>query len=159
MTERKRILTWRRSVVAACALLAAAQFGRCDMSNPPVDRAEAVEQSPLVSRDVAELLARSCKDCHSNETRWPAYSTMAPLSWVIWYDVDRARRMFNLSTWTRYSPSRARVWLGSVCDAVQTGRMPLPRYVWMHPDAALDEHDRRMLCDWAEAVDMTSGQH
>jgi Haem-binding domain len=60
--------------------------------------------------------------------------------------------MFNLSQWSRYRPARAAVWIGSVCDAIRSGRMPLPRYTWMHAAARLSDEDRALLCAWAASV-------
>jgi Haem-binding domain len=145
-------VTWRRSVLLAALLLEAAQLGRCERSNPPVDPALSVESHPSVTPATAAVLRRACMDCHSNETAWPAYSAVAPLSWVVWYDVDRARRYLNLSTFGRYRPARALVWVSTVCDAVQSGRMPLGRYVWAHQAATLSDADRQQLCDWATSL-------
>lgn len=120
-----------------------------DYTNPPIESTLTVEASGHLPPEVDSILERACKNCHSYETRWPQYSRVALVSQLITYDVDRARRMLNLSRYNRYKPRRARVWIDSACSAVEEGRMPLPRYQWMHEEARLSERDIRSLCDWA----------
>jgi len=153
LTNIFKRMTTRRWLAAAGIALLAAQLLRIDRTNPPVDPAKTVEAGEFSSPAVNAILARSCKGCHSNETVWPWYSQVAPVSWVIAYDVDRARRYLNLSTWANYKPRRALVWVETACRAVQSGRMPLGRYVWAHPEAALSDSDRQVLCDWASRVE------
>ena len=67
---------WRSS------LFSFVPYGR-DHVNPPVG-AEPSWDSP----ETRALARQACFDCHSNETEWPAYSTVAPVSWLIQHDVS-----------------------------------------------------------------------
>jgi hypothetical protein len=153
MRSRVPKLNGRRSLALGAAVLVVAQFIRCDMTNPPIDAAKTVAASPLTSTEMAALFERSCADCHSDATEWPRSAAVAPVSWLVWYDVDRARRYLNLSRWATYKPERALVWVRTACDAVKTKRMPLRRYVWAHPEAALDAGDVERVCQWAASIE------
>src|SRR5260370_21785207 len=80
-------------VVLAAVALIVAQFFRVDRSNPPV--ASDLRAPP----DVKGILRRACYDCHSNETRWPWYTHVAPVSWLMAYDVHEGRHRLNYSNW------------------------------------------------------------
>ncbi len=131
----------RRLVSALClgalAVVLAIQavpYGRRHL-NPPVTREPAWD-----SPDTRDLAARACLDCHSNETAWPWYSNVAPVSWLIQRDVDRGRRALNLSEWQ--APHRK---VHDVAETVQKGEMPPWYYAWRHPGAQLTRGERRAL--------------
>jgi hypothetical protein len=137
--------------LAAVLLFVGAQFVRPEKINRPVDPARTLEANAQVPPEVSAILSRSCNDCHSNQTRWPWYSQIAPASWFLADHVRDGRRMLNFSNWSRYSRSDAASLLGLVCREVQTGTMPLPSYTIIHRDARLSEADVRTLCDWSQA--------
>lgn len=115
--------------------------------NPPPDRA--IEPP----ENVRVILKRACFDCHSHETRWPWYAYVAPVSWLISYDVHEAREHLNFSSW---APSRdeARWKIREIREEVEKGEMPLWYYVPLHPAARLSDADRRILESWARAQDV-----
>jgi hypothetical protein len=90
----------------------------------------------------AQLARTACMDCHSNETVWPWYSNVAPMSWLVQKDVDEARREFNLSD-PREWRNRGR----QAAFQVQRGTMPMPQYTLIHCDASLSPADRQALAD------------
>ena len=100
--------------------------------------------------EVAAILRRACKDCHSNETRWPWYSHVAPVSWIVARDVERGREKLNFSDWSlrTHSANEAQ----EICDAVANGSMPLGGYRLMHPQASLSINDVEVICEWADAA-------
>ena len=96
-------------------------------ANPPV-QAEPKWDSP----QTRELAKRACFDCHSNETVWPWYSNIAPVSWLIQHDVDEGRSRLNFSEWNR--PQRE---ARNAARQIQRGAMPLSSYLVLHPSARL----------------------
>jgi hypothetical protein len=130
-------------VVAALVLAVAIQFVPVERSNPPV------ETEVDAPKDVAALLRRSCYDCHSNETRWPWYSRVAPASWVVAWDVGRAREDMNFSEWPVFDFELQEDMLADVVKQLERGRMPLTSYVVMHPQANLRPAERARLIAWA----------
>ena len=127
------------------------QFFRPDRTNPPVVQAETLEASTNVPENVEAILARSCKDCHSNETVYPWYSNVAPVSWFLANHIEVGRNQVNYSIWNTY-PTRKKVRkLDEICEQIQSGEMPLPSYLWIHRDSVLREGDAEILCNWADA--------
>ncbi len=129
--------------VAAFFLIAfgALQFIPVNRSNPPV---VAAFQGPP---DVQQVLRRSCYDCHSNETRWPWYSRIAPVSWMVAKHVREGREHLNFSDWQggeEVGEVAQEVW-----EEVESGRMPLRSYLLAHPDARLGPQEREVLQSWA----------
>jgi hypothetical protein len=93
-------------------------------------------------------------DCHSNETRWPWYSHVAPISWDVVADVARARKAMNLSEWaerTRQRPASEIGLLTAMCAGVQQDRMPLSKYRFLHPESRLTRAEKDALCAWTSS--------
>jgi hypothetical protein len=124
-----------------------AQVVRPNRTNPPVDPAK-VLQAPA---DVQAILSRSCNDCHSNETRWPWYTNVAPVSWFIADHVKDGRKELNFSEFASYTPRRSARKMHEICEQVETGEMPLTNYLPLHPEAKLSDADRKRLCDWSKS--------
>jgi mono/diheme cytochrome c family protein len=134
----KRVAGW--ALLAGVMLLAVVQilpFGR-DHTNPSV-RKEPQWDTP----ETRELAVRACFDCHSNQTVWPWYSHVAPVSWLVWSDVVRGRKELNFSEWDR--PQREARESGSV---VRKGSMP----PWYYPWAQLTTAERQKLVQGLEAT-------
>jgi mono/diheme cytochrome c family protein len=133
------IKAWiRRVVIGLIVILVIIQlmpYGR-DHTNPPA-RAEPAWDSPRTR----ELAARACFDCHSNETIWPWYSNIAPVSWLIEWDVKKGREELNLSEWNR-SQKEAR----ESASAVRKGSMP----PWYYPWAGFSSVERQDLIQGLE---------
>lgn len=111
-------------------------FGR-DHTNPPV-----VAEPNWDSPQTRALFFRACADCHSNETVWPWYSQVAPVSWLVSRDVVEGREQFNISEWGRPENEG-----DEAAETVQEGEMPLWFYVPLHPEANLTAAERQQLID------------
>jgi Haem-binding domain len=105
---------------------------------------------------IEALLIRACYDCHSNQTKWPWYSRVAPMSWMIARDVALGRKELNFSEWGSYYPQTRRrklQWMGRV---LRERAMPPWTYRLVHPRARLTEAERVMLGQWIESAISTS---
>src|SRR5262245_56818686 len=119
-------------------------------TNPPFDAGRTIRARTHLSPQVASILDRSCMDCHSNETRWPWYSNVAPVSWFVTGHVHEARHHLNFSDW----PDKPKVQdadLVMMCHQVQKGEMPIESYTWMHRGSSLTAEDVQAICDWTES--------
>ena len=105
-----------------------------------------------VPADAAAVLNRACRVCHSNETTWPWYSGVAPVSWLVIDHVRSGRRHFNYSEWAGYEPEKARKILHGICDEAKDGSMPVGSYTLVHRHARLSEPDVQALCSWTQTV-------
>ncbi|MGE0640869.1 MAG: heme-binding domain-containing protein [Thermoanaerobaculia bacterium] len=103
--------------------------------NPPVV-AEPAWNAPRTR----ELFFRACADCHSNESKWPWYSRVAPVSWLVYRDVQQGREHLNVSEWNR--PQRH---AHEAAEKLQEGEMPLPLYLPFHPEAQLTAAEKADL--------------
>jgi hypothetical protein len=137
--------------IALVLLFLLIQFVRPDRNNPPVNPADTLAATVAVPDNVKAVLARSCADCHSNETTYPWYSNVAPFSWLLADHIRDGRRELNISEWGTYPVRKKTKKLEEICEQVKEGEMPLPSYLWIHRDAALTDADRGLLCDWANA--------
>lgn len=127
-----------------------AQFVRPDRSNPATTPgASLLAHTPP---PVGAILERSCRDCHSNDTRWPWYTNVVPTSWLVATHVHEGRDHFNYSQWTSYDNDEQDKLLGAMCSLPKRGRMPLPSYLLIHRDAKLSAADVTALCAWSEKM-------
>jgi hypothetical protein len=133
------------------------QFMRPERENPEVRFEDSLQALSPMSPEAAAVFDRSCRDCHSNETRWPWYSEVAPVSWFVAGHVDHARRHLNVSEWSRYDRTRAAHKIEEMCEEAREGRMPLPSYLWIHHGARTSSADVEALCAWSAAARAAMG--
>jgi hypothetical protein len=103
--------------------------------NPPV-----VQEVKWDSPQTRQLAQRACFDCHSNETTWPWYSTVAPVSWLVYHDVEEGRQNLNFSDWTGGGET-----VDEAPEVVLRGRMPPLQYTIIHQNAVLSQADKELL--------------
>lgn len=147
----------KKIVLGLAGLFLVAQFIRPARTNPPTVENQTLAASVHVPPDAAAILKRSCGDCHSHLTRWPWYSNVAPVSWLVVRDVSDGRRHMDFSNWPHSNPARAGRLLGNICREVSTGDMPLWFYLPLHPSARLSQSDVKTLCSWTAAARQTMG--
>ena len=126
------------------------QFFRIDKAAPPINRNETLEAAVNVPPDIALILGRSCADCHSYTTVYPWYVNIQPAAWFMKDHIDDGRRQFNMSIFNTYTTRKKAKKLDEICEQVDSGEMPLPSYLWIHRDAALQDTEAKALCDWAK---------
>lgn len=144
-----RVLRWF-GVIALVALIAA-QFYRPAKTNPSFEASQAIESHLQVTPQVSAILDRSCNDCHSNKTRWPWYSHVAPVSWFVIDHVNEGRDNMNFSQWDKYTRRDADALLRQICREVRAGVMPLSSYTPLHPGSKLSADDIKAICEWTDA--------
>jgi len=146
MPSSRFTFSWPRVLGALAALVILIQvvpYGRAHQ-NPPV-----IQEPAWDSPATRALAVRACFDCHSNETVWPAYANVAPVSWLIQHDVDEGREHLNLSEWNRPQEDAT-----EAAEQVRDGSMPPLQYLPMHPEARLTDAEREVL---AQGLERTLG--
>jgi len=131
--------------VAFCVAFIAIQFVPVSRTNPPV------QGDFRGSTEVVSVLRRACYDCHSNQTVWPWYSRVAPVSWVIAHDVNEGRAELNFSTWDQLSTEKQAKAMKESWKEVAEGEMPTWYYVVLHPEARLSANDQSVLQAWSDS--------
>lgn len=134
-----------RIVIALLVVVAAAQFVPIKRTDPPVVSTVEAPDSVLA------VLRRSCFDCHSNETRWPWYSHVAPVSWFVVRHVNRGRGDLNFSEWPAFDFELEAQNLHDIAEQVSEGKMPLRSYTLVHWGAKLDADASGLLLRWAKS--------
>ncbi len=140
------------ALIVLIAAFFAAQGFRINKRNPPV-RADVA--APL---EVGMLLHRACYNCHSNETVWPWYSNVAPISWLVGSDVSEGRELVNFSDWQTYSAELKSKKLKKIAEEVEGGDMPPWYYTMVHSEARLTAAEREQLRSWTAAELMRAGE-
>lgn len=117
----------------------------------PSDRASApLLATAHIPLRVRTTIERSCRDCHSEATRYPWYSYVAPISFLINRDVQRGREHLNLSVWSEYSIIRRERCLSEIANQVQDRGMPLSAYTLVHRNAKLSTAEIEALFEWTQ---------
>ncbi|MCC6617148.1 MAG: heme-binding domain-containing protein [Anaerolineae bacterium] len=103
-------------------------------TNPPVERTIDWD-----SPETEALARAACFDCHSNETRWPWYSYVAPMAFLVTHDVNEGREEMN------FSSMRGRLEGREMAEKIERGEMPLAVYLPLHPEANLSDAQKSQL--------------
>jgi hypothetical protein len=140
---RLRLLRhWKRILFVLAVVAIGIQLVPVARTNP------AGRGEPEAPPEIKSVLRRACYDCHSNETRWPWYAYVAPVSWLVGSDVTEGRQELNFSEWTALSPGRQAKRKKRIGREVTAGEMPPWYYVTMHPAARLSPQDLQVLASW-----------
>jgi len=133
-------------LVGLLVLLIAVQFVPHDAvrDNPP---STAIISGPP---DVVEILRQACFDCHSNETQWPFYSYVAPMSWLVTGDVAGARSRLNFSEWEELRLGFQKRFARKIVERIQAGEMPLWQYRAVHWRARISPEQLATLRAWRD---------
>lgn len=119
------------------------QFIKVERSNPPVT---ADLNAPA---EIKAILKNSCYDCHSNQTKFPWYSSVAPISWMIADHVKEGRAELNFSDWEKLSYQNKSNLKKKIWEEVNNDEMPLSGYTIVHPTAQIDEMKKLAIKNWA----------
>lgn len=139
--------------ILLAVILAAVQLVPVDRSAPPA------EGKLAAPPDVKRILDAACYDCHSNRTRWPWYSRIAPLSWIVVRHVQTARRRLNFSDWSDYAsdPGTLAHKLDQIRSSIADGSMAPWYYRMLHREARLSAVDRRAIALWVTGTAIPPG--
>jgi hypothetical protein len=142
----KKNLKW--IVAALVVLFALLQLANPAHTNPPVKTDFLATLNPPPK--MAGLFRAACYDCHSNQTRWPWYSHIMPMSRQIAQDVYEGRKHVNLSEWPTDKPDLAWKKMEDMSEEIDQGDMPLKKYTLIHADARLTAEQRSDLTGWLD---------
>ena len=143
----------KRGLLALLAILVVIQFFGINKTNPPVNKSEDFIALMSPPAEVANTLKAACYDCHSHETKYPWYTSVAPLSWWIGNHIEHGREHLNFSTWNAYDAEEKEHKAHECYEEVEKGKMPLKPYVNMHPEARLTDKQKEALISWFKSVE------
>ena len=140
-------IAWRVTfaLLAAIGIASVSSYPR---RLPPTG--EPILAGAIIGADTLVVIKKACLDCHSEQGRYPWYSYVAPVSFLIKHDVAEGRRHLNLSRWHEYSTLHRERSLSEIANQIKDGGMPLPLYTWIHPAARLSDAERTLVFDWTQ---------
>ena len=135
-------------ILALFLVIQLVPYGR-DHSNPPVTKSPA-----WVGAQTEQIFNNSCGDCHSNLTKWPWYSNVAPVSWLVQHDVDEGRQHLNFSNWNQSHAEHGHEGHESeeLGETILNGEMPPAQFLITHPEARLTDAEKAALADGLAAT-------
>ncbi|QOG13009.1 heme-binding domain-containing protein [Arcobacter sp. FWKO B] len=123
------------------------QFIPVDRTNPEFDKSKEI----FLPEHIKPLIKDACYDCHSYETKWPWYSSIAPMSYSVSKNVAHARQGLNFSIWEDYDDETKHKKMRELFRAVYAA-MPLGDYIRFHAEADLTKEQRTLIRDWAKEI-------
>ena len=142
----------KKILIAIVLLLIVAQFFRIDKTNPPVVAENDILNITSAPENIKAMMKSACYDCHSNETKYPWYMDIAPISWWTKGHVNNARGSLNYSEWSSFSAEARKHKLEESALKVRMKWMPISTYLIAHPEARITEEEREVLAKWFESL-------
>ena len=145
-----------KQAAAICIVaFAAAQLVRPEHANPPIDPSRTIQARMGATSELAVVLDRSCRDCHSNDTAWRWYTQIAPLSWLMARGVAEGREAVNFSEWGSYPSDVQAMLLSMSCRDATSGKMPGP-YTLVRPETKLSPQNIETICAAARQAEASA---
>ncbi|MEM7087253.1 MAG: heme-binding domain-containing protein [Bacteroidota bacterium] len=144
----KRILKY--ILLLALAALVIMQFIRPEKNQGGYEGIAAFEADTKPTKEILEILQTNCYDCHSDETKYPWYAEIAPVSYWLADHIKHGKGHFNVSKWETYSLKKKDHKLDELIEMIQKEEMPLDSYTWLHGD--LTKEESQLLVSWAQLV-------
>ncbi len=142
----------KRILLIVFIILLAIQFIRPGKNIHPGSQPNDISTVYAVPASVDSILAKACKDCHSNNTRYPWYNNVQPVAWFLANHVTDGKRSFNLNEFATYTAARKYDKITEVKKQVDKGEMPLSSYTLIHTDARLTEAEKDTVFAWSESI-------
>jgi len=124
------------------------QFFPIDKTNKPVNPGMDFLKIKKTSPEISKLISNSCYDCHSDETKYPWYSSIAPVSWWLKNHVDEGRKHLNFSIFATYEPKGQIHKMEECVEMLEKHEMPLESYYLGHQDAKITDAERQELIQY-----------
>jgi len=146
MKTVKKVIFW---TLVAFAMI---QFIPVDKVNKPIDAAVNFVDAKKTPEKIKTLIKGACYDCHSNETVYPKYAYIAPVSWSVKSHINEGREHLNFSVWGTYNKDLKENMLNKSIQTLQSKTMPMPGYIVYHKEANLSEAERTLLIKYFEEM-------
>src|SRR5438552_6922106 len=142
----------KRILLILIIILVAIQFIKPQKNIHPEAQTEDISTLYSVPADVDTILARACNDCHSNNTRYPWYNNVQPLTWFLNNHVNDGKEELNFNEFATYRLSKQYHKLEEVKEQIDKDEMPLSSYTLIHTDAKLTAADKDILINWSDGI-------
>ena len=133
------------------AILILIQFIPAGLPGTSSDNPDDLLKTTDVPAEVGNMLKASCFDCHSNETVYPWYSYVAPVSYLVSRDTREGRKKLNFSEWNKLSKVKKAKFLDEISDEINEGEMPMKIYTVIHSGTSLSDKEKETLLSWTDS--------
>jgi hypothetical protein len=145
-------MKWKIVIGVLCTIGILFQFISSNLPETAPPGEKDLFVSEKVPDDVKAIISRSCYDCHSMQTKFPWYSHIAPVKWMLKHDINDGRRAVNFSNWKDLQAKDKIKRLGDISEVINEKEMPVPMYLIMHQEAKLSLEERARLAKWADSA-------
>jgi hypothetical protein len=128
------------------------QFISTDKVNKPVNHKVNFVEIKKTPPKITGLIKGACYDCHSDETVYPGYAYVAPISWSVKSHINEGREHLNFSIWGTYNQDLKKSMLEKSVQTIQNKTMPMPGYIVYHKEANLSEAERMLLIQYFQEM-------
>lgn len=128
------------------------QFFQIEKTNPDIDLNQDFLNIHAAPLEISKLFKDACYDCHSHETRYPWYTSVAPISFWIKSHINEGRQHINYSIWNTYSEEKKSHKIEEAIEMIEEKSMPLTSYIIAHPEARISESDRAKMVQWLKEL-------
>lgn len=142
-------MRWRNLALGVVAVVILMQFFQPEKNTGQRQGPQSLEAVMPVPGPVKQVLEKACYNCHSNHTDYPWYTHVQPLGWWLAHHVEEGKAELNFSEFGQLSARRQLSKMKSVAGSVEEGSMPLPSYLWTHPEARLTDAEKQLIMEWA----------
>ena len=112
-----------------------------------------ISNEVTISSEVQEIIKTSCADCHSNYTKYPWYSEIAPVSWYLAQHVNNGKVHLNFSEWTLYNKNQKEHIIHDLEEVLESHEMPLKSYLLLHEEAIMTNEQYTMFLNWVKTLE------
>lgn len=144
--------TFKKILIALFAVLIVMQFIRPDKNMAQGDYVATFVTETQPTPEVKTILKTACFDCHSNNTVYPWYAEVAPVSYWLADHVDEGKEHLNFSDWANYAPKKKAHKLEELVEEVEKKAMPLESYTFIHQNARLTAEQTAAVINWAKGA-------
>ena len=147
--KRKLIIVY---IIATKLLFVALQFLPVNKPKIIVPNPDGLITATNIPKNIALQIKTSCYDCHSNETKLPWYSSIAPTKWFIYKHINKGRKVLNFSNWNALSKEEKTEKLSDISTVLSGDEMHLKIYTVLHPKAKLSKRDKEDIINWSNKL-------
>lgn len=148
MEKKSMIRVMKRVGLALLIVLVIGQFFRPKQNISSEISPNDISHTYPIPNEIYGIFKKACLDCHSNNTVYPSYNKIFPVSWYLYNHIYGGKKHFDFSEFASYSPKKQRHKLEEIIEVIEEGRMPMKSYVRLHPEASLSAAEKALIKAW-----------
>ncbi|MFZ6024897.1 MAG: heme-binding domain-containing protein [Bacteroidota bacterium] len=149
---------FKRILLILLIAFVAIQFVR-PAKNVSTDKSKNVSTLYAVPANVDAILTKACNNCHTNNTIYPWFASVQPVTWWLDDHIKEGKKHLNFDEYSTYNLRKQYHKMEEVIEQVKEKEMPLNSYTWVHGDAKLTNEERVALTTWAQTIMDTMKTH